>query len=99
MAKKQKLRVFVSANCGPCQEIKEAINAGRFNAEEVDLIDIETEEGFPWIKKLGLTKAPSAYLGRKECEMFINREDNSLYIDCPTSKKPPRIPENAPQPS
>ena len=86
MAKKKqakpKVKVFIAAGCGPCKELKEAIEAGRFNVEDVDLIDVETKEGFPYIKKFGLTKAPSAYLGKKECDLFINREDNSIFIDC-----------------
>jgi len=96
---KKKLRVFVSAGCGPCSEIKAAIEAGRFNAEDIDLIDVETKEGFPFIKKFGLTKAPAAYLGKKECEMFINREDNSIFIDCPVSDKSPKLPQRVAEPS
>ena len=96
---KAKLRIFISSSCGPCQEIKEAIEAGRFNAEGIDLIDVESKEGFPYIKKFGLTKAPSAYLGKKECEMFINREDMSLFIDCPDSKKSLSLPQRVADPS
>lgn len=65
---------------------------GRFNMKEVDLIDIETEEGFPYIEKYGLTQAPSAFLGTKKCEILINREDNSIFFECPTGKKPARTP-------
>ena len=79
---KPKLRVFVTAGCGPCQEIRAAVEAGRLNYEDVDLIDVEAEDGADYIRKYGLTKAPAAFLGKKECEIFINREDNSLFIDC-----------------
>jgi len=96
---KAKLRVFVSAGCGPCQEIKEAIESGRFNVQDIDLIDVESKEGFPYIKKFKLTKAPAAYLGKKECEMFINREDNSLFIDCPDNGKSPSLPQRVAEPS
>ncbi|KKM97006.1 hypothetical protein LCGC14_1172400 [marine sediment metagenome] len=96
---KPKLRVFVAAGCGPCQEVKDAVAAGRFNAEDVDIIDVESKEGFTYIKKFGLTKAPAAFLGKKECELFINREDNSLFIDCPDNKKPPRLPQRVAEPS
>ena len=99
MAKKEKLRVFVSSSCGPCQELKDNIEAGRFNHKDVDLIDVETEEGFKYIKQFGLTKAPAAYLGKKECEIFINREDNSVFIDCPSKGKAPSLPQRVAEPS
>ena len=103
MAKKKqakaKVKVFIAAGCGPCEELKEAIKAGRFNVEGVDLIDVESKEGFPYIKKLGLTKAPAAYLGTKECELFINREDNSIFIECPDGDKAPKLPQRVAEPS
>lgn len=85
--KKKRLRIFVSSSCGPCQEIKDAVAAGRFNAEEVELIDIGTKEGFKYVKRLGLTKAPSAYLGKQECELLVNSEENSIFIDCDPSRQ------------
>ena len=96
---KKKLRVFITTSCGPCKEIKEAIEAGRFNAEDVDLIDVETKEGFPFIKKFGLTKAPAVFLGKKECEMFINRKDNSLFFQCPDNGKAPSLPQRVAEPA
>ena len=95
---KAKLRVFISANCGPCHELKAAIEAGRFNVENIDLIDVETKEGFPYIKKFGLTKAPAAYLGKTECDMFINRQDNSIFIECPDNGKSPKLPQRVAEP-
>lgn len=99
---KAKLRVFIQPGCGPCQAVKEAIEAGHYNAEEIEVINIESKEGIPYIKKFGLTKAPSAYLGKQECELFINREDNSLFIECPDkgkSPRPPQLPERVAEPS
>lgn len=81
--KKERVKVFVSNSCVPCEEVKQLVKDGRFNREEIDLIDLETEEGFPWIEKLGLKRVPSAYIGKKSCKIEIDHEENTLIITCP----------------
>jgi glutaredoxin len=83
----ERIKVFVSNHCGPCQKVKELIEQGAFNAEEVELIDLETDEGFPYIKKLGLSKTPSAYIGTKQCRLSFDKNEPFLIIDCPGSSK------------
>jgi glutaredoxin len=82
-SKKAKIKVFVSASCSPCEEVKKLIEEGRFNQADLDLIDLETEEGFKYIEKLGLNRVPSAYQGRKSCNLQIDHEQNALIITCP----------------
>ena len=82
----EKVVVYVSGSCGPCQEVKRYIEEGRFNLAEVEIIDLETEEGFPFIAKLGLTKVPAAFKGDKVCKILADEE--SLIIDC--GDNPPR---------
>jgi len=83
----ERIKVFVSNHCGPCQQIKKLVEEGRFNAEELELIDLETEEGFPYIEKLGLSKTPSAYRGTQECRLSYDRNEPFLLIDCPDNKE------------
>jgi len=75
------VKVFVSTNCGPCQRVKQLIKEGKFNREDVELLDLETEEGFAYIKKLGINKVPSAYQGGQSCK--IGFDNDILLIQCP----------------
>ncbi|MDZ4230253.1 MAG: hypothetical protein U1B77_00360, partial [Dehalococcoidales bacterium] len=78
------IKVVISGSCEPCQEVKQLISEGRFNKDEgdVDLIDLETEEGFGWMEKLGLTQVPTAYKGKKRCDLRIDDKERLLVIDC-----------------
>ena len=81
--KKPKIKVFISGSCEPCQAVKELIEQGKFNQEDIDLIDLETPAGFKYIKKMDLNRVPSAYKGKEACNLNIDRENNILVISCP----------------
>ena len=83
-----KIRVFVAENCQPCIPIKELIKEGKIDVE-VEMIDITSEQGFEYIKHLGLDGVPAAYDGSNPCRMQINEEDGILNIICPGDGKPP----------
>lgn len=80
------VKVFIAEHCEPCKEIKELLTEGKFsiNGEEgkVDLIDIETEEGFPHVAELGLSNVPAAYRGKKKCDIKIDDETQTVLIEC-----------------
>ena len=76
----EKVKVFLSSNCGACQEVKRMLEAGKFNLADVEIIDVSTKEGFPMIEKLGLTKVPTAMKGNEVCKLLM--DDESLIIDC-----------------
>lgn len=77
------IKVFISGHCRPCERARKLVEAGRFDAEEVELIDVETEEGFPYIKKLGINKTPSAYRGDQRCRLSYDKNEPMLIIECP----------------
>ena len=79
----EKIKVFISNHCGPCKKVRELIEQGKFNTEEVELIDLETEEGFPYIERLGLNKTPSAYIGTNKCRLSFDKNEPFLIIECP----------------
>ncbi len=83
-----KIKVFISDHCGPCKDIKELIEEGRFNIEDVDLIDVATEEGFPYVAQLNIDKIPSAYKDGKPCKITYDEENDALFIDCPKEDSP-----------
>lgn len=82
------IRVFTSKHCPPCKEIDRLIKEGKFVGEsEVELIDIETDEGFAKFKDevldFGDGAVPSAYKEGKKCVISITEEDNLLF-NCPS---------------
>ncbi len=81
------VKVFVAGGCGPCQEIKQLIEEGRVS-EDIDLIDVTSDEGYPYIEKMGLSKVPSAYRGTQECKLQIDDEEHLLIVDCGSEEVP-----------
>ena len=75
--------IYVATHCQPCQEIKELLEKRHFlvNGEEseVELVDIETEEGFNRIFP-ELEGVPSAYQEGKRCSIRI--EEDTLLLEC-----------------
>lgn len=82
----EKVKVFISSGCGPCQEVRKMIEEGRFNLPDVDLIDVASDEGFPFVEKMGLTKVPCAFKGDKACRILSDEE--TLIIDCGGDESP-----------
>lgn len=49
---------------------------------QVELIDIESEEGFKRIAELGLEGVPAVYKESKKCLIQIDRETDTLLLEC-----------------
>jgi glutaredoxin len=75
------VKLFVSSGCGPCQEVRKAIDEGRFNLAKVDMIDITLPENAHYITEMGLNKVPAAFKNGKACKIMSDSE--SLMILCP----------------
>lgn len=59
------------------------VQNGQVDDRDIELIDLETDEGFPYIAEFGLTGVPSAYKGKQKCEIQIDQDSNMLRIVCP----------------
>lgn len=59
------------------------VENGQLANKDVELIDLETDEGFPYIAEFGLTGIPSAYLDKQKCEIKVDEDTNILHIVCP----------------
>jgi len=86
MAKKEPIKVFIGEHCGPCHEVARLIKSKQFTVDlgdvDVDLIDIESEEGFPEVVKNNLTQVPSARYQGRHCRIQIDRGEGLLYLFC-----------------
>ena len=74
----------MAKHCGPCEKIKELFKAGRINRKDVELIDLETDEGFRLIEAIGVDAVPSVYKGKEKCLLQLDEDKQSLIITCPT---------------
>lgn len=85
-APKERVTVFAAGHCEPCEEIKGMLQNGQFlvngQEAEVDLVDIETEEGFEEAQKHELTAVPSAFLRGKQCQIRLDEETKTVLIEC-----------------
>lgn len=92
-AEKATVTVYTASHCTPCEEIKELLEKGQFlvdgEEESIDLVDIETDEGFDQAQKMELTAVPQAFRNGKQCRIKIDDESHIILIECedePTEK-------------
>lgn len=82
----QKVEVFVAEHCIPCREIAKLLKEGKFliNDEEgeIDLIDIESEEGFKRVTP-AVIGVPIAFRSGKECKIKVDDEEQIVVMECP----------------
>jgi hypothetical protein len=79
------VRIYVAEHCPECADIKRLLTEGKFVVDgaegAVDMIDLETEEGFERWPDF-LDGIPRAYLGTQQCTMEIDTENDTLIIKC-----------------
>lgn len=82
-----------NGSCTPCEEINKLIEAGQFQSpdtDEIDLVDITTDEGFKRFSDDILSKqdggVPSAYMDGKKCQIIV--EDGVVHFECPSNGLP-----------
>lgn len=84
------IRIYTAKHCKPCYEIERIIKDKKI--EGVEIVDIETDEGFEKFREevlqFGDAAVPSAYKDGKECAILIDDEEN-IILDCPTTDVPP----------
>lgn len=82
------IKIFTSKNCPPCQELEEKLKEADLQ-DEVELIDIETDEGFLKFKEEVIDHrdgaVPTAYKDGKQCKIGYT-EEGGLVLDCPTDE-------------
>ena len=90
----ESLKIFVGKGCEPCREITRAIDKGLVDVDgltitqareaDIEVIDIASDEGFPLVQEYDLDNVPSAYYGKRRCEILLG---DRITIDC--SESPP----------
>ncbi len=100
MTKKKDKRpvLFISSSCKACGDVKAALKERRLN-RDLDVIDIDTDEGFEVFNREVLEKQdgkiPSAFKDGKPCLLGFD-EDKVFTIQCPTDSAPEPDPASQP---
>lgn len=79
------IRLYTAKHCAPCHDITDLVKQGKVqNGDKVELIDIETDDGFaefmPLVEEEG-SAIPIAYKDGKVCKVTI--EDGVVCFSCP----------------
>ncbi|MDD5510832.1 MAG: hypothetical protein PHI12_08480 [Dehalococcoidales bacterium] len=78
------IKVYVSEHCGPCKEIRERVAK---LGNDVQIVDIETDEGFADFTAAVLAKGdgavPSAYKEGQKCKIMVEEGTQDIQIVCP----------------
>lgn len=103
MAKQIVFYTAKNGGCKPCEEITKLVEDGKFfnsETDEVDLVDISSDEGFQKFNDHILSKqpgaVPSAYMDGVKCQIMV--VDGEVEFRCTTNNAPPASPEETPAP-
>jgi len=77
-----KIRLLVAKHCEPCEPLREMAESGALG-DNVEIIDIESDEGFAKLTDLELTEVPSIYSPGGKCEVKYDKDNNIIDIVCP----------------
>lgn len=81
----KKVRLYIAEHCAPCKELREIVEK-TFAPEQIEVIDIETDEGFDQFTDEVIAhsdgEVPSAYKDGIQCRIFIE-EDETVSFECP----------------
>lgn len=88
------IKVYASQHCGPCREVTELLSKGRFESNisadtGVDVVDVESEEGYKALENENIGAVPTAKYNGKTCKLEIDREEMVVVITCPETEDSP----------
>ena len=89
-----KIRIYTAKHCQPCKEMevlaKKLEEEG--GADQIELIDIETDEGFKMFTEEVLSHGdgavPSIYKDGQQCKLGFD-EEGELGFECPEEEPEP----------
>ena len=88
MAEQETLQLFTADECGPCQQVKVAVEEGNFEILGIDgqvgieTIDVAEGDNYTLLEDLSIEALPAAYHGLQLCKIFIDEETKKVSFDC-----------------
>ena len=83
------IKLYTARHCIPCHDVIDALNAGKYRGEEVEIIDVETDEGFVQFCRDVLDHGdgfvPVAFKDGQRCQIEIDDTNGEVVITCPVS--------------
>lgn len=95
--KKKRITLYSHKDCPPCELIMKRIQEGNVDAgeaEELETVDIDSDEGFDRFQKEVLEKLPEgaesplpgAYMDGQLCKIALVDEDKYVIFECPAKE-------------
>ena len=84
----QTIQVYSADECGPCQQVKTAVEEGNFVVLGIDgqvgieTIDVAEGDNYTSLEDLSIEAIPAAYHGLQQCKIFIDEETKTVTFDC-----------------
>ena len=88
VTEQDKIQVYTADECGPCQEVKAAVEAGNFEILGlagqigVETIDVAEGDNYLLLEDLSIEAIPAAYHQAQVCKIFIDEETKKVTFDC-----------------
>ena len=84
-----KLQIFTAPGCGGCKEVKDAMEHGQLEItgvdvkpEDIEVVDLSSDAGYPYMDELGIKNVPAAYYGGEKCELLVDDETKRVTVKC-----------------
>ena len=87
-AEKETIQLYTADECGPCQDVKTAIEEGNFvvlgleGEVGIETIDIAEGDNYTLLEDLEMEAIPAAYHRLQQCRIFIDEETKRVTFDC-----------------
>lgn len=75
-----KPKIFIAEHCQPCEQIKQLASEGKL--DDVEIVDVESEDGFPYIDQLGIDRVPIGYKDGQFCMIEIDEGAQKVRLIC-----------------
>jgi hypothetical protein len=79
------IKLYVTDACGPCSDVKSAVDDGNYDivgvskGDKLKVIDMSADD---FVLDQDLSNIPSATYKNRECKIFINEDTLKVTIDC-----------------
>lgn len=86
------VKIYTAEHCSPCREVEKLLKqqGNKIDGEDVELIDVESDEGFKKFSDDEVTQGnlfvPSAYKERGICAIKVI--EDVLHLECPKGQPP-----------
>ena len=79
--------IYTAPGCGPCKEVKEAVESGNIEvrgapSSDITLVDVTSDEGYPAIDEKGIGQIPAAYHEGQKGDLLVDDATGKVVVDC-----------------